>query len=134
MEQWNDFNKNKWNQEINVSDFIKTNYQSYNESNDFLEQTTSKTDKVWNKCTKLLKEELKKGVLDIDVTRASGINSYDAGYIDKENEVIVGLQTDAPLKRIINPYGGIRMVYNSLKAYNYELDKTLDTYSISKNP
>ena len=57
MEQWNDFKKNKWNQEINVSDFIKTNYQSYNESNDFLEQTTSKTDKVWNKCTKLLKEE-----------------------------------------------------------------------------
>ena len=128
MKEWNEFKLDKWNNEINVSNFIKTNYTFYNQTESFLEKTTSKTDKVWNKCTDLLKEEVKKGVLDIDVTRTSGINTYDAGYIDKENEVIVGLQTDAPLKRIINPYGGIRMVYSSLKAYNYEIDKTLDTY------
>ena len=128
MEEWKNFKKDKWNETINVSNFIKTNYQNYDGDSNFLEGTTEKTDKVWSKCTDLLKEELKKGVLDIDVTRTSGINSYDAGYIDQENEVIVGLQTDAPLKRIINPYGGIRMVYSSLKAYNYKLDPTLDKY------
>ena len=128
MEEWKSFKKDKWNETINVSNFIKTNYQNYDGDSNFLEGTTEKTDKVWSKCTDLLKEELKKGVLDIDVTRTSGINSYDAGYIDQENEVIVGLQTDAPLKRIINPYGGIRMVYSSLKAYNYKLDPTLDKY------
>ena len=128
MEEWKNFKKDKWNETINVSNFIKTNYQNYDGDSNFLESTTEKTDKVWSKCTDLIKEELKKGVLDIDVTRTSGINSYDAGYIDQENEVIVGLQTDAPLKRIINPYGGIRMVYSSLKAYNYKLDPTLDKY------
>lgn len=128
MKEWQGFQKGKWTQEINVSNFIKTNYKSYNGSSDFLEKTTNKTDQVWQKCTSLLQQELKKGVLDIDVTTASGINSYLAGYIDKENEVIVGLQTDEPLKRIVNPYGGIRMVYSSLKAYNYELDPTFDRY------
>lgn len=128
MEEWQGFQKGKWTQEINVSNFIKTNYKSYNGNSNFLEKTTNKTDQVWQKCTSLLQQELKKGVLDIDVTTASGINSYPAGYIDKENEVIVGLQTDEPLKRIVNPYGGIRMVYSSLKAYNYELDPTFDRY------
>ena len=75
-----------------------------------------------------LKEELKKGVLDIDIDTMSGINAFEPGYIDKESEVIVGLQTDKPLKRIINPFGGIRMVYDELKAYNYQLNKNIETY------
>lgn len=128
MKEWQDFELDKWDKDINVSNFIKVNYHSYDGDSEFLEKTTSKTDKVWNKCSELLKEELKKGVLDIDVTRASGINVYEAGYIDKDNEVIVGLQTDAPLKRMINPYGGIRMVYHSLEAYNYKIDPTLNDY------
>ena len=76
----------------------------------------------------MLKEELKKHVLDIDVDHVSGINNYEAGYIDKDNEVIVGLQTDAPLKRIVNPYGGIRMVYQELEAYGYKLNPEIDKY------
>ena len=114
--------------EINVNDFIKNNYTEYKQNEDFLVGTTKKTDIVWNKCLDLLKEELDKHVLDIDVNHMSGINSFKPGYIDKENEVIVGLQTDAPLKRIVNPYGGIRMVYQELDAYGYKLNPTVDKY------
>ena len=128
MNEWKGFKKGDWCKEINVSDFIKRNYKSYKGDESFLVKPTKKTIKVWNKCTGLLKEELKKKVLDIDVTNMSGINAFDAGYIDKKNEVIVGLQTDAPLKRIVNPYGGIRMVYQELEAYGYRLDKTIDKH------
>ena len=103
-DEWNYFNKGIWNEEINVSEFIKSNYKGYNGNDKFLEGTTQKTNKVWSKCEELLKEELEKKVLDIDIDNMSGINSFDSGYIDKANEVIVGLQTDAPLKRIVNPY------------------------------
>ena len=126
--EWEGFNKGIWCNEINVSDFIKKNYTSFEGNEDFLESKTIKTTKVWNKCENLLKEELKKRVLDIDVDHMSGINAYDAGYIDKENEVIFGLQTDKPLKRIVNPYGGIRMVYQELEAYGYKLNKNVDKY------
>ena len=128
MEIWNKFKGEKWKKEINVSDFIKSNYRFYEGNEDFLSGTTEKTDKVWEKCSELLKEELKKGVLDIDVEHVAGVNAFDAGYIDKENEVIVGLQTDAPLKRIVNPYGGIRMVYTSLDAYGYKLNSEIDEH------
>ena len=127
-EEWKDFNEGLWNKEINVSDFILKNYTPYDGDESFLEGTTDKTDKVWGKCTDLLKEELKKHVLDIDTVHMSGIDNFEAGYIDKENEVIVGLQTDAPLKRMVNPYGGIRMVYSELDAYGYKLDENVDRY------
>ena len=128
MKEGNNFKGNLWKNEINVNDFIINNYKEYNENEGFLVGTTTKTDKVWNKCLDLLKEELNKHVLDIDVDNMSGINSFKPGYIDKENEVIVGLQTDAPLKRMVNPYGGIRMVYQELDAYGYKLNSTVDKY------
>ena len=128
MKEWNNFKGHLWKKEINVNDFIKNNYTEYKQNEDFLVGTTKKTDIVWNKCLDLLKEELDKHVLDIDVNHMSGINSFKPGYIDKENEVIVGLQTDAPLKRIVNPYGGIRMVYQELDAYGYKLNPSVDKY------
>lgn len=128
MEEWINFKEGKWCNEINVKNFIDLNYTYYMEDESFLVKPTDKTKKVWNKCTELLKEELKKGVLDIDVDHVSGINNFEPGYIDKENEVIVGLQTDKPLKRMINPFGGIRMVYNSLNAYNYKLNPNIEKY------
>ncbi len=127
-EEWNGFQEGTWCQEINVRDFIQKNYKAYDQDESFLQGPTEKTKKVWDRCSELLKEELKKHVLDIDVDHMSGINAYEAGYIDKENEVIVGLQTDAPLKRIVNPYGGIRMVYQELDAYGYKLNPTVDKY------
>ncbi len=127
-EEWQGFNEGLWCNEINVSDFIKRNYTSYNEDESFLTGPTDKTKKVWNKCSDLLKEELKKSVLDIDTDHMSGINNFEPGYICKDDDVIVGLQTDKPLKRMINPYGGIRMVYSSLNAYNYKLNPDVDHY------
>lgn len=128
MNEWKGFKKGTWCNEINVSDFIKKNYKSYTKDESFLVGSSKKTKKVWDKCTDLLKEELSKKVLDIDVSNISGINSFEAGYVDKKNEVIVGLQTDAPLKRIVNPYGGIRMVYQELEAYGYKLDEQIDKH------
>ena len=125
---WNDFVKGAWCDKIDVEDFIKLNYKEYTGNDNFLVGISDKTKNVWNKCEKLLKEELKNKVLDIDTEHFSSISGYDAGFIDKDNEVIVGLQTDAPLKRIVNPYGGFRMVRQELEAYNYELNKDLDKY------
>ena len=102
-EEWKKFTEGAWCNEVNVSDFIKTNYVAYDGDERFLAPKTNKTAKVWGKCEDLLKEELEKHVLDIDTDHMSGINAFKAGYIDKANEVIVGLQTDAPLKRIVNP-------------------------------
>ena len=127
-EEWRGFKEGKWTTEINVRDFIQLNYRPYQDDEQFLVGTTPRTKTVWDKCSDLLKEELKKHVLDIDTDHMSGINAYEAGYIDKDNEVIVGLQTDAPLKRIVNPYGGIRMVYQELEAYGYQLNPTVDKY------
>ena len=126
--EWEGFKEGPWTEEINVSDFIKRNYTKYEGDEDFLEGTTEKTDKVWGRCGELLKEELKKHVLDVDTVHMSGINSFEPGYINDEDDVIVGLQTDAPLKRMVNPYGGIRMVYQELDAYGYKLDPTIDKY------
>ena len=127
-EEWKGFKEGAWTKEINVSDFIKTNYKGYDGDESFLEGTTEKTNRVWGKCSDLLKEELKKHVLDIDVDHMSGINAFEPGYISKDDNVIVGLQTDAPLKRIVNPYGGIRMVYQELDAYGYKLNPEVDKY------
>ncbi len=127
-EEWKGFKEGVWTEEINVSDFIKKNYKPYDYDESFLSGTTPKTEKVWQKCSELLKEELDKHVLDIDTEHMSGINAYEAGYICDDDNVIVGLQTDKPLKRIVNPYGGIRMVYQELEAYGYKLDPTVDKY------
>ena len=128
MEEWKNFKEGSWQDDINVEEFIELNYSEYAGTEEFLAGPTDKTKKVWSKCEDLLKEELKSHVLDIDVDHVSGINNYEAGYIDKDNEVIVGLQTDAPLKRIVNPYGGIRMVYQELEAYGYKLNPEIDKY------
>ncbi len=127
-EEWKEFNEGLWCNSINVADFIKCNYTPYEDDESFLEKATDKTIKVWNKCSDLLKEELKKGVLDIDTDHMSGINNFAPGYICEDDNVIVGLQTDKPLKRMINPYGGIRMVYSSLEAYNYQLNPEVNHY------
>lgn len=126
--KWKNFKPGVWQTEVNVENFIKENYTPYQGDDKFLEGKTEKTTKIWNKCTELLKEELKKHVLDIDTDHMSGINAFKPGYICEEDDVIVGLQTDKPLKRIVNPYGGIRMVYQELKAYGYELNKDVDKY------
>ncbi len=128
MDAWKNFKEGKWMNEINVSDFIKSNYTKYDGDETFLKGTTKKTDSVWGKCSELLKEELKKHVLDIDVDHMSGINAFEPGYINEDDDVIVGLQTDAPLKRMVNPYGGIRMVYQELDAYGYKLNPEVDKY------
>ena len=123
---WNGFKTDVWQKECNVSDFIKKNYTLYEGDDSFLARPTDKTNKVWNKCTELLAEETKKGgVLDVETKILSGIDAFAPGYIDKENEMIVGLQTDKPLKRIVNMYGGRRMAESSLEQYGYKLDPTI---------
>lgn len=127
-EYWKNFTEGAWCNEINVADFINKNYTPYNGDESFLAGPTAKTEKIMTKYEELYKEETKKHVLDIDVDNMSGINSFEAGYICPEDDVIVGLQTDAPFKRIVNPYGGIRMVYQSLDAYGYKLNPEVDKY------
>ena len=127
-QEWIGFKDGVWTDEINVSDFILKNYKEYDGDELFLANSTSKTKSVWKTCEDLLKEELEKHVLDIDTKHMSGINAFAPGYISQEDDVIVGLQTDKPLKRIVNPYGGIRMVYQELEAYGYKLDDTVDKY------
>lgn len=112
---------------INVKEFIYDNYTEYLGDESFLAPISKKTQIIWDKCKELLKQEQENGgVLDIDTSTFSGINNFAPGYIDKENEVIVGLQTDSPLKRILNPYGGIRMMKKSLEAYGYELPEEME--------
>ncbi|MCH4888415.1 formate C-acetyltransferase [Acidaminobacter sp. JC074] len=119
---WDKFNKGKWQEAIDVRDFIQVNYKPYDGDASFLEGKTEKTQVLWDEAEALIHEEIKKGIIDIETSCFSGINNFKPGYLDKDNEVIVGYQTDAPLKRIMNPYGGFRMVENSLKAYGYEMD------------
>lgn len=128
MKEWQNFKEGKWTKEINVSDFIKKNYTSYKGDESFLKEKTETTTKIWKECEKLLKKELKKHVLDIETNKTSGINEFNPGYISKDDNIVVGLQTDKPLKRIVNPYGGMRMVYQELNAYGYKLNKEIDYY------
>lgn len=126
MNEWDGFKGSKWQKSIDVQNFIDENYKEYKDDSSFLVGISKKTSKVWSKCKKLLAKEAISGVLDIETFILSGIDNFEVGYIDKSNEVIVGLQTDAPLKRIINPYGGLRMVKKSLDAYGYHLDKEIE--------
>jgi formate C-acetyltransferase len=118
---WEAFNMGLWQTEINVRDFIQQNYEPYEGDETFLTGPTERTTKLWQRLNELFKEERKKGVLDVSQIPSS-ITAHSPGYIDRENEVIVGLQTDAPLKRAIMPNGGFRMVLNALKTYGYEPD------------
>ena len=128
FEQWNGFNNGDWQNEINVRDFIQKNYTPYEGDDNFLAGTTEKTKKLWNEVLELYKQEheAKGGVLDIDTKTISTITSHEAGYIDKDLEDIVGLQTDSPLKRAIMPFGGIRIVEKSCEAYGREVDPEVD--------
>jgi formate C-acetyltransferase len=118
---WQGFRTGLWQKEINVRDFIQQNYQPYDGDERFLAGPTARTEHVWNTLTTLFVEERRKGVLDISQVPSS-ITAHAPGYIDKDREVIVGLQTEAPLKRAIMPNGGLRMVLNALKAYGHEPD------------
>lgn len=120
---WNGFKTGNWNKEIDVRDFIQLNYTPYEGDASFLAGESERTKKLWDEVADLCKKEIENGgTLDVDTTTITAIDAYKPGYIDKDLEQIVGLQTDAPLKRAIMPYGGIRMVENSCKAYGYELD------------
>lgn len=122
------FSGEKWREGIDVADFIKSNYKEYKGDDSFLSPISSKTKKVWEKCEKLLHKEAKVGLLDVELDAVSGITSFKPGYIDKKNEVVVGLQTDKPLKRIVNLYGGTRMADKALEAYNKKLNPTLEKH------
>lgn len=122
--EWKGFKGDLWKNEINVSDFIDRNYTEYTGDDSFLEGPTAKTQAVWKRCEELLEEENKKGgCLDVETNILSGINAFAPGYIDKDNEVIVGLQTDAPLKRIVNMYGGTKIALKALEAHGYKLNE-----------
>ncbi|HEU4435446.1 MAG TPA: formate C-acetyltransferase [Pyrinomonadaceae bacterium] len=121
LPQWEGFKQGFWESEINVRDFIQQNYEPYEGDESFLAPATERTKKIWDQLNQLFVEERKKGVLDISPIPSS-IVAHEPGYIDRDNEVIVGLQTEAPLKRAIMPNGGFRMVLNALKTYGYEPD------------
>jgi formate C-acetyltransferase len=126
---WQGFRGGLWQKEINVRDFIQQNYTPYEGDHSFLAGATERTKKIWDRLNELFIEERKKGVLDVSQVPSS-ITAHGPGYIDRDNEVVVGLQTDAPLKRAILPQGGLRMVINSLKAYGYEPDpKVVEIFS-----
>ena len=128
FEQWKGFKKGDWKDEINVRDFIQHNYTPYEGDSSFLTKPTEKTKKLWDEVLELYKKEhdSKGGVLDIDTKTPSTITAHEAGYIDKDLEDIVGLQTDAPLKRSIMPFGGIRIVEKACAAYDKKVDDKVE--------
>ena len=128
FEQWKGFQKGDWQSEINVRDFIQRNYTPYEGDDSFLATTTEKTQKLWDKVLDLYKKEQASpgSVLDIDTKTVSTVSSHEAGYIEKDLEDIVGLQTDAPLKRAIMPFGGIRIVEKSCEAYGRKVDEEVE--------
>jgi formate C-acetyltransferase len=125
FEQWKDFQKGNWTNQIDVRDFIQRNYTPYLGDDSFLAGKSKKTEKLYSIVEKLLIEEQKRGIYDIYTDSLSGIDIAEAGYVDKENEVIFGLQSDGPLKRLINPYGGIRMVEGAIDSYKLDVPDNL---------
>ncbi|MDS0524995.1 formate C-acetyltransferase [Clostridium sp. SHJSY1] len=124
--EWFNFNDGTWSSEIDVRNFIQKNYTPYTGDSSFLKDATENTKKLWNEVCELLeKERINGGVLDVDTETVSGINEFKAGYINKDLETIVGVQTDAPLKRAVMPHGGIRMAENAAKSYGYEVDENI---------
>ncbi|MBE6462163.1 MAG: formate C-acetyltransferase [Alphaproteobacteria bacterium] len=126
IKAWEGFKTNKWQNEINVRDFITLNYTPYKGDDSFLSPATNRTKKMWETVADLMRQERENnGLLDADTSVVSSIVSHKAGYINKDEEIIVGLQTDKPLKRALMPYGGYRMVEGSCQAYNLDLDPKL---------
>lgn len=125
-QEWYGFNTGSWTTNIDVRNFIQTNYTPYEGDDSFLAGPTGRTTELWNEVLKLMKIESEKGILDAETKKPSTITTFGPGYIDKDKEVIVGFQTDKPLKRGIMPNGGVRVVKNALEAYGYELDKTTE--------
>lgn len=126
-DEWQGFKPGAYQNEINVADFIKANYTPYEGEADFLSGATARTKGIMDKVNALLKAEREKGgVLDVDVENVSSLLGFNPGYIDKDNEIIVGLQTDAPLKRAVNPFGGIRMARSACEAYGYKLSDKIE--------
>ncbi|MBQ8795917.1 MAG: formate C-acetyltransferase [Clostridia bacterium] len=124
---WIGFKSGVWQEEINVRDFIQTNYQEYTGDASFLKGATERTQSLMKKVEGLFALERQfGGVLDIDTATVSSLTSYSPGYIDKENEIIVGMQTNRPLKRGVNPFGGIRMARQACKAYGYKLSDKIE--------
>jgi formate C-acetyltransferase len=130
MNPWTNFKPGKWQTTIDMRDFIQQNYLPYDGNGDFLAGVTPRTKDLWDKCRQLLLQEgSKKGVLDIDTNLVSTITAHKPGYIDENLEIIVGLQTDAPLKRSVIPNGGVRMVEQACEAYGYQLNPEIsNTY------
>ena len=125
---WNGFKSGKWQEEINVRDFIQNNYSEYKGDSAFLAGATKRTDELMKKLNALFAlERHLGGVLDIDTETVSSLMSYAPGYIDKENEIIVGMQTNRPLKRGVNPFGGMRMARQACEAYGYKLNEKIET-------
>ncbi len=125
-QEWRDFEGGSWTTYVNVRSFIQHNYTPYEDDDAFLVGPTNRTLKLWEKVQELMKEENEKGIIDAETVKPSTITTFGSGYLDKDNEVIVGFQTDKPLKRGIMPNGGIRVVKNALKSYGYTLDKTTE--------
>ncbi|MBQ1988756.1 MAG: formate C-acetyltransferase [Clostridia bacterium] len=124
---WNGFKEGVWQNEINVRDFIQTNYTEYSGDDKFLSGATKRTDELMKKVNALFKLERQfGGVLDIDTATVSSLTSYSPGYIDKENEIIVGMQTNRPLKRGVNPFGGMRMARQACEAYGYKISSKIE--------
>ena len=127
FEQWHGFKKSRWQDKIDVRDFILNNYTCYTGDDSFLASSTPRTDALMDKFNTLLKVEKEfGGVLDIDTTTVTSLTNYKPGYLDKENELIVGLQTNRPLKRGVNPFGGIRMARNACEAYGYKMSQKIE--------
>ena len=127
FEQWNGFVPGEWQNEINVRDFIQKNYTPYEGDEAFLAPPTSRTIQLNQKVAALLAEEhARGGVYDIDTETVSSLLTFKPGYVDRENEIIVGLQTDVPLKRAVNPFGGINMTRKACKAYGYQLSDKVE--------
>ena len=128
MNEWKDFKGNKWQDKIDVKQFILDNYTEYKGDDSFLASPTIKTKRLNDKYNEMSKVEIEKGIYDIDTKTVSGINEYKPGYLIKEDEVIVGFQTDGPLKRIVNPFGGLRMARQACEAYGYKVSDEIEEY------
>ncbi|OLP17621.1 formate C-acetyltransferase [Leptolyngbya sp. 'hensonii'] len=122
FEQWQGFTAGKWISAVNVRDFIQRNYTPYDDDESFLTDGTERTQALWEQVRVLMQKEKEKGVLDADTRVVSSITSHAPGYLDRDLEQIVGLQTDKPLKRAMMPFGGLRVVRSALEAYGYKLD------------
>src|SRR4029434_9411643 len=126
---WDGFHGGLWQKQIDVRDFIQQNYEPYDGDESFLAPATPRTEKIWSQLQSLFVHERRKGVLDVSQIPSS-ITAHAPGYIDRANEIIVGLQTDAPLKRAIMPNGGFRMVQSALETYGYETDpRVIETFT-----